>query len=263
MTHVAALPRPVPRGSAQRGSAHGRRPGLPSLPSLPTIPGLPGTSPTEGTSPTKDAAAPRTRLIDISPVPRDYTRVIRHVVLAVFGAAVALFVWGFATGAFTSLDRLREIVDSIGFFGPVLYVAAQTVQVVVPVIPGGVGIVAGPVLFGPIEGSIYNYIAVCLGSCIDFYVGRHLGIPAIRSVFGGKATDKYLAWTAHPHFNRWFAVAIFLPVAPDDLLCYLAGTTRMSARFFVTIILLGKPWAVIIYTFLVVTAMDHILAFFA
>ena len=275
MTDVAARRRPVPRlpGPLPPGP---RRPG--PLPPVPRRPGAgahpaPGGLAPEGLAPgglAPDGLAPgglapdgppRARLVDISPVPPDHTRTIRRVVLAVFGLSVALFAWGFASGTFTSLERLREIVDSFGLFGPVLYIAAQAVQVVVPVIPGGVGIVAGPVLFGPVEGSVYNYVAVCLGSFVDFYVGRHVGLPAIRSVFGSAATQRYLAWTAHPHFDRWFAVAIVLPVAPDDLLCYLAGTTRMSARFFVAVILLGKPWAVIVYTFLVVTAMEHIVAF--
>src|SRR5699024_9307126 len=44
-----------------------------------------------------------------------------------------------------------------------------------------------------------------------------------------------------------FALAIALPIAPDDLLCYIAGTTRMRWRTYVAIILLCKPWALIAY----------------
>ena len=49
-------------------------------------------------------------------------------------------------------------------------------------------------------------------------------------------------------FHKWFAVCIFLPFAPDDLLCYLAGLTRMSYRKFMLIILLGKPFGVTMYS---------------
>ena len=37
-------------------------------------------------------------------------------------------------------------------------------------------------------------------------------------------------------------------MAPDDFLCYLAGTTEMTWRRYVTIILLGKPFAIGLYS---------------
>ena len=43
-------------------------------------------------------------------------------------------------------------------------------------------------------------------------------------------------------------MAIFLPVAPDDFLCYLAGTTDMTWRRYTAIILLGKPFAISLYS---------------
>jgi uncharacterized membrane protein YdjX (TVP38/TMEM64 family) len=53
-----------------------------------------------------------------------------------------------------------------------------------------------------------------------------------------KTITKYEKWTgSDSKFTKWFAIAIFLPVAPDDFLCYLAGTTRMGWKKFTTIIL--------------------------
>ncbi|MEG0792254.1 MAG: TVP38/TMEM64 family protein, partial [Lachnospiraceae bacterium] len=45
-----------------------------------------------------------------------------------------------------------------------------------------------------------------------------------------------------------FAVLIFMPVAPDDLLCYLAGTTEMKLSTFLSIIVLGKPMSIFLYS---------------
>ena len=45
-------------------------------------------------------------------------------------------------------------------------------------------------------------------------------------------------------FDKFFAVAIFMPVAPDDFLCYLAGLTKMRSSRFLKIIILGKPFAI-------------------
>ena len=49
-------------------------------------------------------------------------------------------------------------------------------------------------------------------------------------------------------FAKLFAAAIFFPMAPDDLLCYLAGTTAMTWRQFTCIILLGKPFSIALYS---------------
>jgi len=43
-------------------------------------------------------------------------------------------------------------------------------------------------------------------------------------------------------------LAIFFPVAPDDFLCWLAGTTKMTLGRFSAIILLGKPASIALYS---------------
>ena len=197
-----------------------------------------------------------------APARRDPAKIVRGAVVTIFGLIVALFVWGFSSGTFTSLEAMQEWVDGFGVLGPVLYIVAQVAQVVVPVIPGGVGIVAGPMLFGFFKGFLYNYIAIIIGSMIDFWVGRHLGLPAIRAVFPTKIVDKYVEWTHRPYFVRGFAVAIFLPVAPDDLLCYLAGMTGMNWKKFTLIIILGKPWAILAYSWIIVNAAESVINIF-
>ena len=68
-------------------------------------------------------------------------------------------------------------------------------------------------------------------------------------LFSEKTIAKYSRWTEEKdRFARLFALAIFFPVAPDDFLCYLAGTTNMSWRKYTTIILLGKPFAIALYS---------------
>ena len=43
-------------------------------------------------------------------------------------------------------------------------------------------------------------------------------------------------------------LTIFLPVAPDDLICFLAGPTAISAKKFCAIILALKPWCLLLYS---------------
>lgn len=65
-----------------------------------------------------------------------------------------------------------------------------------------------------------------------------------------KLYEKYIGWLSErERFDKLFALAIFFPVAPDDFLCMLAGLTKMTYKKFTTIILLGKPAALMAYSF--------------
>ena len=162
---------------------------------------------------------------------------------------IAAAVWAWNAGLLTSQERMQAFVASCGAAGGLLFVAFQAVQVVVRVLRGGLGCLAGVVLFGPALGFVYNYVGICIGSLLAFAVARSCGRPLLRLLFSEKLLTKYSSWTEQNNrFARLFALAIFFPVAPDDFLCYLAGTTSMTWRRFTAIILLGKPLSIALYS---------------
>ena len=58
-------------------------------------------------------------------------------------------IWFWQQGLLSSQQALRSFVDGFGPAGPAVFVVFQAVQVVVPILPGGLGCLAGVVLFGP------------------------------------------------------------------------------------------------------------------
>ncbi len=166
-----------------------------------------------------------------------------------FALCVLVALWGWQTGVLTSQEKLQALVSGVGPAGALLFTVFQAVQVVVPVLPGGLGCLAGVLLFGPVWGFVYNYVGICIGSLIAFAVARSCGKPLLSLLFSERTIQKYSHWTEEKdRFARFFALAIFLPVAPDDFLCYLAGTTDMTWRRYTAIILLGKPFAIALYS---------------
>ena len=177
---------------------------------------------------------------------------------------IAAAVWAWNAGLLSSQERLQAFVASCGAAGGLLFVAFQAVQVVVPVLPGGLGCLAGVVLFGPVMGFAYNYVGICIGSLLAFAVARNCGRPLLTMLFSEKLLAKYSSWTEQNNrFARLFALAIFFPVAPDDFLCYLAGTTSMTWRRFTAIILLGKPFSIALYSLGLTVLFQQILGWFA
>lgn len=158
-----------------------------------------------------------------------------------------IYLW--KMGIFSSEEKLKTFIAGFGIMGGLVFVLIQMIQVVIPIIPGGVSCLAGVLLFGAKMGFVYNYVGICIGSVIAFLIAKVYGRPFLEKMFEPKLLKKYETWTQTNHrFAKFFALAIFFPVAPDDFLCYLAGTTNMKLKTFSAIILLGKPCSIAVYS---------------
>lgn len=176
-------------------------------------------------------------------------KLINILSVAGIAATIILCVMGYRIGLFTRADALGDFLARAGIFAPAVFVLLQIVQVVVPIIPGGLGCLAGVLIFGPVWGCVYNYAGIVTGSVINFLLARRYGKPFVRSIVPEKTYNKYIGWLDRESaFDKWFALAIFLPVAPDDYLCMVAGMTRMRLKRFVAIIVLCKPFAIVAYS---------------
>lgn len=180
-------------------------------------------------------------------------RLLNLISLAGLGVSIWFIVYCFHLGVFHDTTILQSLVQQAAFFGPLLFIALQIVQVVVPIIPGGISLAAGVMIFGPITGFMYNYIGIVLGSMLAFILGRRFGKPLIHHLISQKTYERYIGWLDNQNrFTKLFALAIFLPVAPDDVLCLLAGLTKMSFKTFTLIILLAKPATIFLYSYALV-----------
>lgn len=149
----------------------------------------------------------------------------------------------------TSVTAVRQFMVTAGVLGPLLFILIQITQVVVPLLPGGISLAAGVMIFGSAWGFVYNYVGICLGSLAAFLLVRQLGRSFLIKIAPKKLLNKYSSLLENQHkFTKYFALAIFFPLAPDDFLCKLAGLTDMKVKTFSLIILLGKPASIFLYS---------------
>ena len=176
-------------------------------------------------------------------------RIINTISIIGLGLSIALTIYFINLGVFKDINALRGLVGNSVILGPIVFILLQILQVVIPIIPGGVSSAAGVLIFGPYLGFVYNYVGVSIGSVIIFLLGRRYGKPFILSMISDKTYDKYIGWLDNQsRFEKLFALAIFLPVAPDDALCLMAGLTNMTVKKFTLIILLAKPASIFLYS---------------
>lgn len=169
--------------------------------------------------------------------------------LVLIGALIIFSVYGYQKGIFTNRQQMELFIRHSSFWGPLLFIFIQVAQVVIAVIPGGLTCLAGVVFFGPWYGFLYSAIGILIGSCINFYLARQYGEKFIRLFVSDetyeKTREKFLTGKK---FDVVFTAAILLPCAPDDVLCMIAGLTDMSWRKFLTILILGRPVTIIVYS---------------
>ena len=176
-------------------------------------------------------------------------RIMNLISIAGLAVTVILSIYFFKLGVFKDIHALEGLVGGSVILGPIVFILIQIVQVVIPIIPGGISCAAGVLIFGPVMGFVYNYVGICLGSIIIFLLGRRYGKPFILRLVSDKTYDKYVGWLENQNrFEKLFALAIFLPVAPDDALCLMAGLTNTSLKKFTMIILLAKPASIFLYS---------------
>ena len=170
---------------------------------------------------------------------------------ALCGAFVVILAKAWLDGRFDSVETFQKYVAGFGLAAPLFLVAVQAAQVILPVLPGLFGCVGGTMMFGAAGGFWCNYIGISAGSIIAFWLARKYGSVLVSRMFPGEKYEKWATWAAG---SRFYTVVLFLgmvlPLFPDDYFCYFTGLTKMSARKFVAIILLGKPWCILAYSLL-------------
>lgn len=165
-------------------------------------------------------------------------------------ATIIFLIWAFKVNLFTDEAVMKHYLGRFGRSAPLVFIIIQLVQVVVPIIPGAITIPIGILIFGHVYGFVYNFTGIMLGSVINFYLAKMYGRPLVRSLVSEKQYQKYIGKIEHNHtFNRFFTASMFFPVTPADLLCYLAGLSDMSFKYFFISLSAGKPITLLAYSY--------------
>ena len=181
----------------------------------------------------------------------DCKKTLKKSIPTVFSAAsiFIILVLMIRTGIFSSPDRMEAFLDKAGMWAPAAFVLLQIIQIIIPVIPGGLSCVIGVLVFGPLFGFLYNFAGMLIGSALAFWIGKKCGKTFILKFVSQSKYQKYEVWLEKgKKFNIFFALAIFFPGSPDDLLCMIAGMTFMSFKKFLTLYALCKPLSLLTYS---------------
>ena len=163
--------------------------------------------------------------------------------LLLAGGGWFLYASGFFLAA-QSLDGLRAYIVHFAPYSHLAFFLVQLLSVILAPIPSNITAAAGGVLFGTWPAFLLTFGAVAVGSLLMFWLSRTLGRDFADRLVSRRLSEKYqdVLRTKAPVF---LVLAFLFPFFPDDMLCILAGLTKLSFRRFAVIVLLTRPWGLL------------------
>ncbi|EOF56748.1 hypothetical protein SE1_02024 [Enterococcus hirae EnGen0127] len=176
-----------------------------------------------------------------------YIRIIPIIGLLFF---LVLIIYAYQHGIFRSTTSLQRFIQQFGEYAVVIFILLQTIQVIIPILPGGISSVAGLLMFGNGWGLLYSCIGLIIGEAIGFLLVRYYGVSFVQLILSPKKYQKFdqLLTQKTKDIKKVLCLTMLIPFAPDDLVCLVAGLTKISFKEYIQIVLLLKPWSVGAYS---------------
>lgn len=165
-------------------------------------------------------------------------------VLLLTMGGILLWRTGFFQAA-TSLSGLQDYLTAFSPYSHLVFFLLQLASVIIAPIPSNVTALADALLFGALSAFLLTWAAVVLGSFVVFLLARRLGQAFVDRFVSQTLSDRYLE-VIHRKRDVFLAMAFLFPFFPDDILCILAGLTEISLPRFLVLVILFRPWGLLV-----------------
>lgn len=153
--------------------------------------------------------------------------------------ACSIIFWQPLSSLLTDPQALRTAVEQAGPWGPGLFILLQLAQVIIAPIPGQISGFVGGLAFGAVWGTVYSMIGAAIGFTLIFIFARKLGRPFVERFVDRKLLDKF-DYLTEANGTFVFFLIFLLPAFPDDIICYIAGLSKIRIPTLIAISLLGR-----------------------
>lgn len=130
------------------------------------------------------------------------------------------------------LYNLINQVNSLGFWGPVAYIAIYNFATIL-LIPGSLLTLKGGCLFGAFWGSIYVLIAAIIGAILAFLIGRYLSRDWVARHIDKHPKLKAIDLAVAKEGWKIVFLTRLCPIFPFNLLNYVFGVTQVSLKDYI------------------------------
>ena len=143
---------------------------------------------------------------------------------------------------FGDLDAVIQSIQSYGLWGPAILFLLILVQLFIAFIPGHALVAASGYIYGaPLTIAIVSSSGI-VGSQLVFLLARKYGRPLIYKLTSAETIEKWNK-IAGERGSLFYFFMFVLPFVPSDIMCYVAGLGKISARNFFIVNVAGRLWA--------------------
>lgn len=175
--------------------------------------------------------------------------ILKALLLVVFIVTAVYVVRFTSVRDFLTVERMRQFLDTSGFWTPVIFILIYAVGICL-FVPGTLLGAIGAAIFGAYWGFLYVLIGAVLGAAASFFIGRYLGREFAASVVG----DRLRRYDEAIERNG-FATVLYLRLIyfPFTAMNFGMGLTRVRFRDYFWGTFLGIIAGTFIITFFVGT----------
>jgi uncharacterized membrane protein YdjX (TVP38/TMEM64 family) len=149
----------------------------------------------------------------------------------------------------TDIESLRAYLESLGWWGYVLFILLS-VLVAVFLLPGQFLAIVGGLAYGGFVGGCLTIIGASLGASISFIIGKYVAREYILQRFGTDPTFQKIEKGVQENGISFLIFTRLVPVFPFAIQSYAYAMTPMSIRKFSIISFLTMMPASFIYAFM-------------
>lgn len=142
-----------------------------------------------------------------------------------------------------SAEDLKNYIERAEKWMWWLFIVLQFSQVVLLPIPGVLSTTVGLALFGPWKCFVFSMAGIVSGSLIAFIIGRKLGYKAVVWLVGEEDLKKWMEKLKGKDTIVLTMMFLF-PLFPDDMLCFVAGLSSMTFKYFTIMTLICRAVSV-------------------
>jgi uncharacterized membrane protein YdjX (TVP38/TMEM64 family) len=135
-------------------------------------------------------------------------------------------------------EALAQMAHHLGPWGPLALMLTIGLQVTFAVLPGHVLMLAGGYLYGFVPGVLITWISTVAASQVNFLLARRYGLPLVYRLCPRPLVDRWEGVVKDKGFV-FFLMTLVLPIFPSDLMCYLAGFSKLTPRQYAVVNMLG------------------------
>jgi len=143
-----------------------------------------------------------------------------------------------------SIEATSDWIKSFGVTSWAIFLIIQILQVVVLPIPAQLTTISGVIIFGPFQTFIISSVAVIIGSLACFGIGRLMGDKILNKLSEPEKVEKYKNMISK-RGKVLLPIFFILPAFPDDLLCFVAGATNMTWKYFTLVTITTRLFGIL------------------